>query len=266
MTNTPDPLFGPAPESVPLSRSPLVSVLAQVRFEQILAISKPDLAAEFQELIRARYPVLTPEGGVQIQVKNGQPELRSMNSWRFADAESKWTVTLNPSFMTLHTLAYRSRDDFMDRFAEVLRALAKSIRPSTMNRLGVRYVDQVKGDEFLQLDQLVSPEMRGIERPALRPHIVQSFHDTVCNIEEGRLRARWGIMPKETTHDLSVLAPISTTSWVFDVDAYYEAPDVPMPFDHSLIVGKAGALANRTYAVFRSVVTQQFLKTFGGEK
>ena len=50
----------PTPE-VPLSRAPLVRVLAQARFPTILAIRDADKVASFQEALRETYPNLSRE-------------------------------------------------------------------------------------------------------------------------------------------------------------------------------------------------------------
>lgn len=262
MTFPANPLFGPAPDSVPLSKSPLVAVLVQARFEQILSITKPEVVASFQEEIRARYPILTQESAVHVMVNGNQPEPQLLNTWRFSDPTGDWQVSLTTSYITLHTRAYKSRADFIDRFAEVLSALTKTIRPSTLSRLGVRYVDQIKGAEFAKLENLVSVGVRGFESAELRPHILQSMHDTLSQVAEGRIRARWGIMPKMGSHDTRVLPLVDTDSWVFDLDTSVEFAEVPQRFEQAMIVETARKLAARSYAVFRWAVTQEFLETY----
>ena len=51
-----DPLIDKAPEEIPLNNAPLVRVLAQVRFSEILSITKDDFVAGFQERLRQKSP------------------------------------------------------------------------------------------------------------------------------------------------------------------------------------------------------------------
>ena len=50
--NLPLPLSGPPPAEVQLPNAPLVRVIAQVRFPQILAIRNPDTVAKLQQAVR----------------------------------------------------------------------------------------------------------------------------------------------------------------------------------------------------------------------
>ena len=54
------PLEGPPPPEVPLADSPLVRVIAQVRFPLIASVEKRDFIAPFQEAIRKNCPEHAP--------------------------------------------------------------------------------------------------------------------------------------------------------------------------------------------------------------
>jgi uncharacterized protein (TIGR04255 family) len=264
VTNHSDPLFGPARKSVPLPNAPLVCALAQVRFSEVFSISKKEFVADFQERIRGRYPNSNQEAAIQFNLNGTNPEVRQISSWKFSDENSVWIITLTTTFVSLQTRSYLSRSDFIERLAEIVNAVSDTIKPSILQRVGVRYVDQIKGDEFMRLDELVSPQAKGFESPQLREHIHQSMHDTISTIEEGKLRARWGIMPPGGTHDPGVLPPINSPSWVLDIDAFQELHDREQKFSAHAIVELAERLATRTYSVFRWAVTDNFIRTYGG--
>ena len=52
-----NPFRGPVPDTVSLPNTPLTGVLVQIVFPEILSIAKADRVADFQELIRADYPL-----------------------------------------------------------------------------------------------------------------------------------------------------------------------------------------------------------------
>ena len=87
-----DPLIDKAPEEIPLKDAPLVRVLAQVRFSEILSIMKEDFVAGFQERLRQKYPQLTRQDGQIIMITPQGPEVRPDASWRLADAHDQWRI------------------------------------------------------------------------------------------------------------------------------------------------------------------------------
>ena len=76
----PFPLGGLAPREVPLSRSPLVRVIAQARFGSVLKIDSKDGVVPFQEAVRSEYPLLEQAAVQQLQVdfSSGAPNFRPM--------------------------------------------------------------------------------------------------------------------------------------------------------------------------------------------
>lgn len=261
-----DPLFGPAPERVQLSRAPLVAVLAQARFPEIFSISKKEYVADFQEKIRRSYPRSDSQTGIFLNVSGGAPEAKPVTNWKFSNEEGTWVISLTTTFVTLQTTAYESRPDFIERLTEVLSAVAETMQPSLLLRLGVRYIDRVSGDQFARLSDLVeSPGVMGLETAAsLRDNVIQSMHDTVCRVAEGRLRARWGIIPAKGSHDPSLVEPIDGQSWVLDLDVYQQFNDRKQEFKADEIAKFAMGLSTRAYAVFRWAVTDKYLEAYGG--
>ena len=71
MTEAPQLDPKPIPE-VHLDRAPLARVLAQARFPPILAISKADEVASFQEALRETYPNLSRDQVHSIELAGGQ--------------------------------------------------------------------------------------------------------------------------------------------------------------------------------------------------
>src|SRR4051794_29127507 len=104
----PSPLGGPPPSEVPLTRSPLVRVIAQVRFSSILRIDTKVGVTAFQERIRAKYPHLEQMNAQKMQVEMGPagPTLRAMPDtvWRFSDAARSVQLSLTTEAATLEAV------------------------------------------------------------------------------------------------------------------------------------------------------------------
>jgi uncharacterized protein (TIGR04255 family) len=262
------PLMGPPPKEVPLPRAPLARVIAQVRFPEILSIRNPDKVASFQEELRAQYPILTQDQVASLVMgPSGPPAPRVEESkiWRFADTtELSWRVSLGTNYVALETAAYRSRADFLERWGLILQAVEKNFRPAQSQRLGVRHVNRLTGEASQQIRQLIKPQALGIlaDTDELGGAVLHLLSEAQLLTEEGKLLARWGNLPPNGTYDPESLMPLPEPSWVMDFDMFDETSRT---FNHAELLTSATRFAERVYGVFRKMVTDEFLKFFGGE-
>ncbi|MEX2374020.1 MAG: TIGR04255 family protein [Dehalococcoidia bacterium] len=265
MTFDETPLTGPPPAEVPLTDAPLVRVIAQVRFPLVASVEKRDFIAPFQEAIRAEYPVLRPEQSRSVVLgQQGVMDARSNTVWRFHDASSAWRVTLAPDFLALETTSYTSREDFLDRLKRVLEALVTHVDPKVIDRLGVRYIDRVAGDNLNDLPQLVRPEVCGVLSTPLASHALHSISEAVFVLPEstGQVMTRWGLVPARGTVDPAAVDAIDEPSWLLDVDAFQTET---RELDVEAALQLARGFAERIYSVFRWAVTDEFLRRYGGQ-
>lgn len=265
MSNSHSPLEGGPPLEVPLANAPLVRVIAQVRFPLIASIEKRDFIGSFQEAIRGTYPILRTEQTRSVVFgPEGMVEARTGTIWRFGSSEGSWRVALAPDFVALETGTYTSRDDFLRRFRDVLQALADHVKPQVTDRLGVRYIDQVAGEHFADLRDLVRAEVAGVWSTPLADHAKQSITENIFTLPDGSgdLKARWGVVPAEATVDPAAIEPVDTPSWVLDLDAFVVRQQA---FDVDDLIERTTAFAERIYSFFRWTVTAEFLRRYGGD-
>lgn len=262
-----DPLFGGIPKSVHLADAPLVRVLGQVRFPKIVKISEESYIADFQEAIRKKYPHFQSDvvKGVELNLAGEELQHRMMSSviWRFSDPSRAIRVSLAQDAITLETASYVSRDDFLGRLSFILECLNKTIVPSSVERVGFRYVDRLHNDEHLEsLAQLIQPELLNVLQPNLTPKIEISMTEITGATAEGKLIARYGLAPAGFSHDPEVAPPVKTRSWVLDVDSY-SINCAGQEFDVRMLHDKLDKVAARAYAFFRWSITKEFLERFG---
>lgn len=266
-----EPLSGPPPEEVPLTRPPLVRVVAQVHFAPILAIRNPDKVADFQESIRATYPNLTQECLPHLTLQaNGTPNFQDAVIWRFSSSlkSLQWRVSLGTDFVALETSAYKSRKDFLERLEIILSNVERNFRPSEAYRLGLRYVDRIVDDGFERIDDLISTSVLGISRrddgtqSSLGRAIKFLMTEAHLEADEGVIQARWGHLPPNQTYDADALEAINKSSWTIDLDMFTRGPQ---PFVSDELLALATVFAERNYAVFREMVTPEFLRFYGGK-
>lgn len=263
MGSTTNPLEAQTPEEVPLKEAPLVRVIAQLRFPEILSIEQRDFVAPFQEGTRSLYPVLRQEqtqglllgpGGVA----QGKPRI----AWRFTDTSGHWRVSLTSEFLALETTRYQSRSDFFGRLKFLAEAVVEHVGPSQLDRLGVRYIDRITGPAVDAIATLVRPEVRGIAGTSVATQAVHAISESLFALEGAQMLARWGCLPPGATVDPSAIEPAKEKSWILDLDMFSVAP---MPFAVDQVISEAQRYAERIYTVFRWAVTDDFLVRFGGK-
>lgn len=260
------PLGGPPPKEVPLARAPLARVLAQARFPRLLFVEDKSKVAPFQAELRAEYPFFSEDKGQNLKVEFGQPgptiQTEATTLWRFASVDRDRMITLTPEAVTLEAKTYGSRRDFLGRLGQVLSAVQRHFEPGVADRIAMRYVTRVTAEGYDHIDLMIRPGLLGVAIPELRANVTHAVSEAAITVEEGALMLRWGVLPPGGTIDPSVLEPIDAPSWIIDIDVStaqvvnFDADDLATGFD---------ALAQRAYAVFRYMVTDDFLKLHGGQ-
>ncbi len=259
--------FGASVREVPLPRAPLVFVVAQARFERVASILSEEFIGGFQEAIRGSYPKMRREQQSSVLIG---PDGRLLTTdagtvWRFDEHPERWQVALSPDSVALSTTSYTSRSDFIARLAAVLAAAQRHLGLRFCDRLGVRYVDRVTGDDLLdRLADLIADEVRGVVGAPLGEagaEQIHSFSDTTyCLPDNTELHARWGVLPAHATLDPAIAAA-DVRSWVLDLDAYTRTQE---SFDATALTTRAEGLCKRIYRFFRWAVSEDFLVAHGG--
>ncbi len=260
-----NPLIAPVPPEVPLAAAPLVRVVAQVRFPLVASIEKADFIAPFQESVREEYPALRPEKNFSMLLSpSGAIEAQAPTTiWRFQDISGDWRASLAPDFVALETTRYSSRSDFLERFERLLRAIKAHIDPQVADRLGIRYIDRVPWDGAEDFAPLVLPEVAGSLLWPVGHMVKQAITQNIYVLPEdaGELMVRWGLLPPNVTIDPSAVEPSDSPTWILDLDAYVNRTQA---FDVEPLLERTRFFAERVYTFFRWMVTDEFLRRFGG--
>jgi uncharacterized protein (TIGR04255 family) len=256
-----NPLVAAPPAEIPLKNAPLVRVIAQIQFPEILAIGDKMAVAPFQETLRKQYPVLRQEQTQALMMSPagvvGGP---MQTTWRFNDNKNEWRLSLAPQSLSLETTKYTSRADFFARLRNAMVALEQHFSPSSIDRLGVRYIDRIIGQDFADIDQLVRPEVRGILTLPMATAAAHSISETLFDVDGSQVLARWGRLPAHVTVDPSAIEPVAESSWILDLDMFSVGS---VMFEVDGLTNRAAKYAERLYTIFRWAVTDQFLARFG---
>ncbi|MBK6938811.1 MAG: TIGR04255 family protein [Planctomycetes bacterium] len=262
MNTSLDPFASTPVIEVPLVDPPLERVIAQVRFGSVLSIG--EMVRGFQESIRDEYPILDPESvELTVRVNGGIVDRKSKTIWRFSNGDGTWRASLTDDFIALETLKYTSRDGFVARIERLLIALREHVHPQFAERIGVRFVDRLHGEDVQRVPEYVRSEVRGIIGSELAPRVHGTMTQTRFELpdDEGVLFTRSGLLAIDDTYDPSAIRPVDHPTWLLDIDAFTERRE---ELDPKAVASRVRMLATRIYAMFRWSVTDQMLRRFGG--
>lgn len=266
------PMFSLNPvDEVPLEHAPLAKVLMQVQYSrtpQLVADASEshiaDLLARYpvrRRQISAAFPSLVLNGQALDMSAAGQPSTVLL----FSDPAASWTVSVTDTSVSLETSAYSSRDDFCGRAEEVLAALASVALPPVVDRVGLRYIDRLVGDQLRRVPEFVIPQLQvlwGAVDPSLGVH--HSITDSLIQIAPTEhLQVRTGLLPAGAGFDPS-LPVVSEPSWLLDMDVY--TTQAGFAFEPAALGGLLRRFAEATYAFFRFATTPAFEEEHRGEK
>ena len=254
---------------IPLAESPLVSVVAQLRFPLVAALHDIAGVVDFQDRIKGVYPVMRRENQSEVAFSADGAIVpgTSVPLWRFNGEEPGWIATLAPSWIALETTKYVNRDDFMTRWKFLLEVLATTNwAPRVFDRLGVRYVDQLVGDqEMSNLRRHINPSVFGaVEIEDVLndgAKLVGTVTQAHFELPGAVMMSRWGKIPAGVAA-LPGIPPVDGVSWFLDVDVFLEGDEVT--FDPASVVATSRSFAQHAYNFFRWVITDDLIISRGG--
>ena len=175
MSHTSDMLPLPELEHIQLARSPLALAVCQIQFAPILSVADPAFVGPFQQAIQEQYPVANQRLQIQVSLnENGASQTQSPQ-WEFVDREQTWKIVLTQTFLAIETRSYSDFADFLDQLESALDALFQHIRPTVGLRLGLRYVDELRGYPG-KWDEVVSRDLLGpLASPVFRANTTQAL-------------------------------------------------------------------------------------------
>jgi uncharacterized protein (TIGR04255 family) len=137
-----------------LVRSPLTSVIFQLRFDHTARASEAEVARDFHDDLGGpegplpRLSQYTKGAGINVAFgPNVQPAIAQQApavGWQLASADRAVRVTIQPTWISVETSRYEGwEEDFAPRLDLVLAAVDRHIRPVFEQRVGLRYINQI---------------------------------------------------------------------------------------------------------------------------
>ena len=224
--------FGELDEA-PLDRSPIVSVVWQLRFEDHTSLVAPQTVLRFKEALERTGPFnlnLLPRVQVSVQASGGiaPPNAPVPSSgaggggWRLTSADGTWQVSAEPGSLAVETSRYSNWEkDFALRLQTVVDALTEAGSPVIESRLGLRYVNVLTGSAVGQspiagtsdLSGLIAPWLLGpMNDPVMRDAVQASQGRVVLNLDPVTIILNHGVIATDA----------SELGYLLDIDAFRE--------------------------------------------
>lgn len=222
--------FGELDEA-PLARSPIVSVVWQLRFEDYPTLVAPQTVLRFQELLGGPEQFsLTLLPKFQLSVQASGPVAEDVSEpaagaagggWRLPAVDGSWQVSADSASLAIETTRYGTWEDFFPRLQRVLDALKDVGAPVIESRLGLRYVNVLTGSAVGrpplsvagELPGLVAPWLLGpLNEPGVRDSVQVSQGRAVLSFEQVKATLNYGVISTETRE----------LGYLIDIDAFRE--------------------------------------------
>jgi len=223
--------FGELDEA-PLTRSPIVSVVWQLRFEDHPTLAAPETLLRFQALLGGptKFDItLLPKIQLSMQASGPVPEdapkpvtSSTGGGWRLSAVDGSWQVSAEPASLAIETTRYGSWEkDFAPRLQWVLDALKEVGAPVIESRLGLRYINVLVGgavgkppiSEARELAGLVAPWLLGpLNEPRLQDSVQASQGRAVFVFDQSSAILNYGVISTENRE----------LGYLIDIDAFHE--------------------------------------------
>lgn len=244
-------------ERMNLPRPFLKVVVAQVRFPHLYELEEPgELVATIQKELAREYPRALPreEQLVAISIGSPPPGQRPpgrFGPYRFKSVDDAWLVSLAPDFIAVEASSYEDYDVFAEHLERVLLIVAGALAPGTVERVGLRYVNEVPLESPDEWRALFTSDLLGLAADdAVAGRVVQEAAQLTVSLDDHYLTARHGLALEDSV----------AKAYVLDLDAFVGPSG---SFDVQTILSTTTRLKSTCWSFFRAVVTDEFLRKAG---
>ncbi|MFT3763593.1 MAG: TIGR04255 family protein [Pseudoxanthomonas sp.] len=178
-----------------LKNSPLVMVLAAVRFQPIELTHK--WIPEIQEALRDKLPIfskyrqrVTPVGP-QIEIDPSDfDSMDPTSSWLFSRPDYSLTAQVGRDMLVVHTKSYKGSKQFLGDIAEILGVLLGHARHLDVTFGGMRYLDHLRPQNDHVLEDYLPEKLLPLKSWHLDAKFVGGVNVASYLIGADRLQAR----------------------------------------------------------------------------
>lgn len=249
-----------------LSKSPLVFVIGQVRFETILAIDKviPEIQDELRLVGFTGYSERIIE--VSRTAPDGTQTGERVSQWELVHNDKRRSLLVDRGSITCQATDYSSYENFAETLRTGLEVVERLAKPQQGLRVGLRYVDLIEPIDGKTLDWYVNRQLLGISLGQFGERLGQSTESLISVGEHRRLVARYTEAAQGLAFPVDLFpvgvefrrpVHLSTRFALLDTDHFDLAT---FAFSSGDALERIAGLHDTLDQVFRELVTQNALK------
>lgn len=254
-------------DETPLARSPIVTVIWQVRFEDHPTLVAPQTALKLQELLGgpAEFSLMMlPQLQLRVQSvgpvsAEGAPSVAmgsATGGWRLSAADGSWHLNVEAQSIGIESASYGSwGSDFMPRIQKVLHALEVVGPPVVESRLGLRYINIVVGSSVGRSPMSGPGELGGLIAPWLLGPLNEAQFEQFIQVTQGRAVFKFGEDNAILNHGV-VAAENGELGYLIDIDAFREGGRA---FQESDVLAHSAMLHMVALGLFQHSLTTELL-------
>jgi uncharacterized protein (TIGR04255 family) len=261
--------FGELDET-PLARSPIVSVVWQLRFENHPALVAPQTVLRLQELLggptefglmelprlQLSMQAAGPMPGDQIKPVSGS----AGGGWRLPALDGSWQVTVESTSLAVETTRYGTWEiGFQPRLQRVIQALAQVGAPVIETRLGLRFINVIVGSVVGKPPMSETSELAGLVAAwMLGPLTEERLHDSV-EASQGRAALSFQHAKAVLNHGI-VTTETRELGYLVDIDIFREGGRALQTGE---VLTVSDELHTEALGLFQASLTPAALKAMG---
>ena len=237
-----------------LRKSPLTSVVCQLRFPRVLGLAE-DAVRPIQKSLPG-YPVTVTERGQELLVGGKGIQMGELDQiFRFRDVEQTWTASVGQGMVALETTAFGGFREFAERWCELADVVARTLDLKLQERIGLRFINElpVSSPGLDSLRELVEPHLLGIAgRHERTTDLLRSMQELRFRQELGVVTIRHGYRVRDD----------EAAVYLLDFDHYDETPQPLKPRDQVVTLSRFN---DGSVELFRALVTKGAYQSFDPE-
>lgn len=253
-----------------LTKQPLLFVLAEFRFPVIMQME--NFLPEIQEKLRQDLPLFEEQQSQDIKLQNDGIKIVNAKQWAFIDKQRQKTVILEPSRIICSVSDYERFDGFEAFCLQALSILKEVVKPSFIQRIGLRYADLVVSeDDAVSVTEYVEPSLYNYASFGEVGGLVRKTNEFVLETDEGYMivRTMFGNHNLSTFQDvnLSINLAVSNSEServLLDFDHIWEAygSKEPIEFESDIISDKLKKMHQLSRKAFWCSITEKGIEAW----
>ena len=252
--------------------APIVLVVVEVKHPPLEPLDRKQVTG-LSALLREEFPLPGEISELSVEFQAGpgtEPtHLQTVEkSPRWTTRDRRTALTLRKNSLTLETTQYGNFERVRALLGLALRARVAIDPPSGVERVGLRYIDEVRvpienGNEPPAWEEWVHPTLLGPAHVGTGLQLIPVAGEGVyvfSNTDNRALVLRYGAQEDpavQSTPNLRRPTPPPGPLFKLDIDSYWQSGDEIPEFDADMVLAQADELHTPVRGVFESLITER---------